>query len=380
MLIEKRQYLKNKWNQPLPLDLDSDQTLIFMFYDPQLDISKAVQEVVAGYPLAQIVGCSSAGEIYDTMVYDQSISCVIIKFEHTKIKVVSQMMTELKSSDQVGQNLASELYDPNLKGIFILSDGLNVNGTDLTKGVHQVLSSKAQEISVSGGLSADGSRFQATTTLLKDSVISQRVIGIGFYGDKIKIGTGFYGGWDKFGPLRQVTKSTGNQLFTIDGEPALALYKTYLGEEAKNLPASALLFPLLLQQAGKVDLVRTILSVDEQNQSLTFAGDIPQGAKVQLMRANFSRLIEGASQAGHSSMQKMQEGNQSTLALAVSCVGRRLVMGQKTDDELEALKNKLPANSNLTGFYSYGELSANGVATCELHNQTMTVTVIQEDL
>lgn len=380
MIVEKRQYYKNRWNKPFSPQLDSEQTLIILFYDPQLDISNGIQEVIKNYPQSHIVGCSSAGEIYDTMVYDQSISCTIIKFETTKVRIVAQSIKEHSSSNLVGQAIANSLYESDLKGLFILSDGLNVNGTDLTQGIHQVLSKKINSVSVSGGLSADGSRFQSTSTIYNSSVESHRVIGVGLYGDKIKIGTGFYGGWDKFGPLRKVTQSSGNQLFKIDNEPALALYKTYLGEEAKNLPSSALLFPLLLQQTGKVDLVRTVLSVNEADQSMTFAGDLPEGSTVQLMRANFTRLIEGSSQAGELSMENMNQQGMVTVALAVSCVGRRLVMGQKTDDELEALKDKLPLETQLTGFYSYGELSANGVATCELHNQTMTVTVIQEDL
>lgn len=378
MFSERRQYFKNKWSQSLPTELDSEQTLVACFYDPELDIAVPVEDLKKQFPKSQIVGCSSSGEIFDTMVFDKSLSCVIVKFESSKIKVISYDIKDSSESSMVGEKIAQSLYAEDLKSIFLLSDGLNVNGTDLTKGLHTSLSSKSNPIFVSGGLSGDGARFQKTSILDSSGVHSKKVLGVGFYGDKLVVGTGFHGGWDKFGPQRKVTESKGNILYKIDGEPALALYKTYLGDESKNLPSSALLFPLLIQQEGKVDLVRTILSVNEADQSMVFAGDIPEGATVQLMRANLSRLIEGASVAGTLSMEKMLKSTKSSVVFAVSCVGRRLVMGQKTDDELDALKSKLPENSNLVGFYSYGELSANGVTTCELHNQTMTVTIIQE--
>lgn len=193
----------------------------------------------------------------------------------------------------------------------------------------------------------------------------------------MKVGTGSVGGWDEFGPERTVTKSKDNILFELDGEPALAIYKRYLGDQASGLPASGLLFPLSVSFEQRKNVVRTILGVDEASQSLIFAGDIPLNSKVQLMRANFTRLVEGARQAGLSSILKLNR-EKSSLAIAVSCVGRRLVLGERVEDELEAIKKILPKDSVIGGFYSYGELSPNGEYGCELHNQTMTLTVFQE--
>ena len=379
MKIEKRHYHRRQWNQALPKDLDSPNTLILMFYDGQQDWTPAISELQNTFPLSTLVGGSSAGEIFDTLVFDESLSCVILKFEKTQFQTLNLALTTPDESFQVGEQLAQKLYRPDLRGIFVLSDGLGVNGTELTAGINANLSHYQQNISVSGGLMADGARFQSTSTWFQGKFHTHHVIAIAFYGQAIQFSTGFFGGWETFGPERQVTRSQGNILFEIDGKPALALYKEYLGHEAANLPASALLFPLLLKQQKKVDLVRTILAIDEPQQSLTFAGDIPEGAIVQLMRAQLSRLVDGASEAGRISSQGFPaQATGPIAALAVSCVGRRLVLGQKTDDELEALAQVLPDQTQLIGFYSYGELSANGFSTCELHNQTMTVTLIRE--
>jgi hypothetical protein len=205
------------------------------------------------------------------------------------------------------------------------------------------------------------------------------VTAVGFYGDRIRIGHGSKGGWDRFGPERRVTKSQGNVLFELDGRPALQLYKEYLGDRASGLPATGLLFPLALRakQTDSKSLVRTILGVNEHEQSLTFAGDIPEGAYAQLMKANFDRLVQGASEAA-TSTKLLADGDSSALAVAISCVGRRLVLGGRTEEETEATLDVLPKGTKQVGFYSYGEISPYTAGSCDLHNQTMTLTTLSE--
>jgi hypothetical protein len=124
--------------------------------------------------------------------------------------------------------------------------------------------------------------------------------------------------------------------------------------------------------------VRTVLAVDEQRQSMTFAGDIPQGSRAQLMRANFDRLIQGASDAATLAGAARDVRDGETLAIAISCVGRRLVLGERTEEEVEATLDVLPPGSRQIGFYSYGEISPYAKGPCDLHNQTMTLTTIAE--
>jgi len=256
-----------------------------------------------------------------------------------------------------------------------LSDGLRVNGTELLSGVQEVLPA---DVVVTGGLAGDGDRF-ATTWVVRDGGTTAGVVSaVGLYGDRVRIGHGSRGGWDSFGVERQVTRSDGNVLYELDREPALALYKRYLGDRAAGLPATALLFPLALcTDDGGPGLVRTVLAVDEAEQSMTFAGDVPQGGRVQLMRANFDRLVEGAATAGRLAGSGQEAGRRS-LAIAISCVGRRLVLGERTEEEVEAVLDSLPPASSLVGFYSYGEISPSASGTCDLHNQTMTLTTIVE--
>jgi len=259
----------------------------------------------------------------------------------------------------------------------VLSEGLNINGSELTKGFNSHLNDK---VSVTGGLAGDLANFNETVIVYNKPGVKNIVLAIGFYGPNIQIGYGSLGGWDSFGVDRLVTKSKANVLFELDGQPALALYKKYLGTHAASLPSSALLFPLsFLQSETQTPIVRTVLSIDEATGSMIFAGDIPEGYYVRLMKANFEKLIDGAIGAAEMSKTSLK-GGEPDLAILISCVGRKLVMKQRVEEELEHVREVLGKTTAISGFYSYGEISPVKPFEkhCELHNQTMTITVFKE--
>ncbi|NUQ77815.1 MAG: FIST C-terminal domain-containing protein, partial [Polyangiaceae bacterium] len=298
--------------------LDSERTLLMVFGAPEFKAySGPVRELVSAYPKSKVIGCSSAGEILQNRVHDKSLSVAIVQFEHTDIRVVRCRIENAADSKAVGASLAAQLAHEDLASVFVLSDGLRVNGSELVKGLSSGLPPK---VVVTGGLAADGSDFKQTWVLSGADPLSGEVVAVGLYGRRVRIGHGSQGGWDIFGPRRTITRSKDNILYEIDGKPALQIYKEYLGEKAAELPSSGLLFPLQIQAPGDEHaLVRTILSVDEQSQSMTFAGNMPQGHIAQLMRANFDRLIEGAS--GAASLVSGIRGDQPLLCIAISCVG-----------------------------------------------------------
>jgi hypothetical protein len=168
-------------------------------------------------------------------------------------------------------------------------------------------------------------------------------------------------------------------LYELDGKSALELYKRYLGEHAAGLPATGLLFPLSLRTGGASNtVVRTILSVDEERRSMTFAGDVPEGAWARLMKANFDRLIDGATGAARNCLAH-SGAPAPLLGVCINCVGRRLVLKQRTEEEVEGVRDVLGPQAVLTGFYSYGEISPlHPNVGCALHNQTMTITSFAE--
>ena len=338
------------------------------------------QEMRAMFPDAHIVGCSTGGQIRNDDVTDDAITAAALSFDATKIRLACEPAHAPERSRACGEAIGRTLAASDLAGIFVLSDGLNVNGSELVAGITGVV---GERVPVTGGLAGDGAQFKETLVGGDCAPRKHAVAAVGFYGPAIRIGHGSAGGWDEFGPRRRITRSAGNVLYELDGGPALDLYERYLGaEEAKGLPGSALLFPLRIYnpERPKHDLVRTVLAVDREKRSMTFAGDMPQGWVAQLMRGNFDRLAAGAADAARQASNGIaRSGDNHGLAVLVSCIGRRLLMGQRTVEEVEAVGAEFGSRIPRLGFYSYGEISPHAVSgVCELHNQTMTVTAIAE--
>jgi hypothetical protein len=378
--LETLSYTADKgWSvRPFPA-LDSPRTLLVVFGAPHfVDHPEPLRDLRAAYPSSHVVGCSTSGEIHGTLLADDSLTVAISRFEASELDTAHEPIQGAADSFAVGRKLAAKLAGDDLRAIFVLSDGLNVNGSELVRGINEVVS---ESVVVTGGLAGDGSRFKRTWVLGAGDPQSNLVSAVGFYGSRVRVGHGSKGGWDKFGPQRRITRSKANVLYELDGRPALNIYKEYLGERAAGLPATALLFPLALSASPgdtKV-LVRTVLSVDEKDQSMTFAGDMPEGHLAQLMRANFERLIEGASSAAlHTIASAGDVLGSDVLSIAISCVGRRLILGERTEEEIEAALSVLPRGTRQIGFYSYGEISPFASGRCDLHNQTMTLTAISE--
>lgn len=334
------------------------------------------RRILEKYPDTTMITCSTAGEIDNEATYDESMVATAISFNRTRIQPVMVNIKDFSDSLEAGQKLVEQLDPEGLKFIYVLSDGQLVNGSDLVEGINKNLDNT---IPVAGGLAGDGSNFQQTLVGINDNLAEGNIVAIGFYGENFHVGFGSKGGWDQFGPTRVVTKAEKNVLYEIDDQNALELYTRYLGDYAKDLPGSALLFPLSISIEGEdAEVVRTILSIDDKNQSMTFAGNIPVGSRVRLMKANFDNLVEAAAQAAEDSSGK-EDIEQTRLALLISCVGRRLIFGNRIEEEFEAAKEILGPNTVLTGFYSYGEISPfSSFLNCQLHNQTMTVTTLWE--
>jgi hypothetical protein len=329
-----------------------------------------------GAKAAHTLGCTTAGEICNGGVMDDTVVATAVQFDRTRVRVASRPIRDARDSIAAGREIAAELDAPDLVNIFVLSCGLSVNGTELVAGLTSMLS---PGVTVTGGLSADGSRFQSTHIVCDGPPRERIVAAAGFYGSNLHVGCGSMGGWDAFGPDRLITRSEENVLFELDGKSALQLYKKYLGDHAKDLPASGLLFPLLIHPPEQNHgVVRTILSIDEAAQSMTFAGDMPEGWLARLMKANFDRLIDGATGAAKRNLTALDH-HPPDLAILISCVGRKLVLQQRIDEEVDAVREIVGSRPMIAGFYSYGEISPFSPGEkCDLHNQTMTVTTFSE--
>jgi len=325
------------------------------------------------YPNADIVLISTSGEIHGNEMFENSASATAIYFEKTPIRISTKENIAGQDAEKIGKEITQDLLAENLKHILLFSEGGHMNGDHLISGISKEL---PKHIAVTGGLAGDSARFAKTKVGFNDVISENMVVAIGLYGDAIEVGYGSNDGWDLFGPLRLVTKAEENVLYDLDDTNALELYKKYLGDRANELPGAALLFPICILKPDGTKLVRTILSINEENQSMVFAGNVPIGSKVQFMMANFDRVIESASSAATKS--RISETEYPDLTLMVSCVGRKLVMRNRTEEEIEAVTDTYNQESTFCGFYSNGEVCPTTDGVNSLHNQTMTITTFKE--
>lgn len=340
-------------------------------------IEGAATGLAHAFPQAHRAGCSTAGEISANGVADGTLVVTAIHFDNTDVQQSTTVLQCMEDSHAAGVRLAQALPQDRLRAVLIFGQGVAINGSAVIAGLTSVV---GDAIAITGGLAGDGGAFQKTFVLDDKGASSDRLVAIGLYGEKLEFSHGSFGGWSPFGPARKVTRAVNNVLFELDGEPALTVYKKYLGDHAKGLPASGLLFPfaMLGSDHTEIGLIRTILAVDESAGSLTLAGDIDNDGYLKLMHANTDALVDGAEAAAQAAVD-MQGHSGAGLALLVSCVGRKLVMGGRVDEEVEAVGDVFGKGATLTGFYSYGEISPfTKSVDCKLHNQTMTITYISE--
>lgn len=378
MKIQQLQFLNKQWAQFVTDDQfnAANTQLVFALGSAASIQQKEILDYLkAKYPAAAIILSSTAGEILGNSVYEDSISVTAVQFEKTSIQAVKTQVKNQACSYHAGKNLMEQLNREDLASVFVISDGTLINGSKLIEGFNEVNQYKAP---VSGGLAGDGERFANTYVGLNDAPQKGVVVAIGFYGKNLKTSHGSQGGWNAFGPEKEITRSDNNFLYELNGKNALELYKEYLGPYVDELPASALLFPVALYSDKENEpVVRTILSLNEEDQSMIFAGNMPVGSKVRLMKSSFDKLIDASSVAAQSCSAK-DSASSPQLAILVSCIGRKLVLQERTDEEIIAAKNIFGANTHLTGFYSYGEISPFSNDGCALHNQTMTITTFSE--
>lgn len=375
-ISQKKWSVKSGWESIRNDKFDESQSNLVIVFGSRDKLSEPTlySELKSQYPTAQIIINSTSGEIIDVQVNENTLSLTAIQFEKTEIETHSINISNYANSREAGIELASQFDKTKLNSVLVISDGQLVNGSELVEGLEEIIGNR---IPITGGLAGDGDRFEKTLVGLNQTPQIGNIIALGFYGDYIRISHGSVGGWDPFGPERMITSSKGNVLFELDGQPALDVYKKYLGDYAKDLPGSGLLFPLSVRIRENEDpVVRTILAVNESDKSVTFAGNVPEGCVGRLMKANFDRIIEGASNAAEYSS-KLNEHPE--LAILISCVGRKLVLNQRIEEEIEAVRDIFGNTTAITGFYSYGEISPiSGFERCELHNQTMTITTYSE--
>ncbi len=377
MKIVQLQQDNGSWSYKSP-EIKLKTPLVFIFGNRLLleknTIYKEIREL---FPDGHLVFGSTCGDILNKTVKENTITITAVEFEKAEFTIETININNAeKNSYKTGYDLISRFSKKELKNIFVVSEGSFINGSQLTKGMNAATNN---EILITGGLCGDDAKFEKTIASYNENPKQGEIVAIGFYGKTLETTFSIHGGWTPFGPERIVTKSKDNILYELDHKPALDLYKKYLGEKSKELPSAALLYPLNVKIEGeKQSIVRTILNINENENAMILAGDIPENARVQLMMTNIDNIAKASETAAKNANNKRK--NKAELALLVSCIGRKLVLDQRVEEELKEVANVLGSQTRLAGFYSYGEIAPNDYEIdCQLHNQTMAITLISEE-
>lgn len=371
---------KDGWSDTTFAGIDSDQTLVLVFASADFEDPKApLSELASHYPKSKIMGCSARGEVLGDYLSDDTMVVAVVHFENTQLCLAKAELKGMENSLEAGKSIVKQLKKDDLKGIFVLSEGIAVNGSDLALGLNSI---NRDDVIITGALAACGTNPD-TWTICDGEILYDYVVAIGFYGPYVQIGSSFKGGWDVFGPERVITRSEGKVLYELDDKPALDLYKEYLGKRAEFLSSEVMLYPLAIRQDIESEYysIRSAYKVDEEERSVTFGGDIPMGAFAKLMRFNLDRIIDSAGDAAAEALEQINAVNSNSepiLAITISAVGRRRVLGEKAEEEVQSSLDQLPKQAKQVGFYSFGVLAPFEVGNCQYHNQTMTLTVFSE--
>ncbi len=365
------------WDQPFDKSFNSSRTAVLLFSSLKEDeLRLALEPLYEAYPGAHIVGCSTSGEIYKDEIFDHTISAMVLKFEKSSI-VSAHIDADLDDDAyEIGKKLGDTLQANELRHLFVLSGGWQFDGTKLVEGIQSAL---PIGVTISGGVAGDDSGTMESWVLYGKNIGHGKIAALAFFGESIHIGTGCEGGWDKLGLDRIVTKAENKKIFTLDDKPALSIYKLYLGEKAKELPGSALLFPLaILDPDGNPGKIRSVMDINEEEQSLLLNDSFKEGDLVSLMSGNLKRLVDGAYNAASRASASLPKQSEESAIIAISCIGRRQMMQRRTEEELMEISEVFDDKTQMIGFYSHGEISPGLESLSSLHNQTMTITLIGE--
>jgi len=257
------------------VSLFDDKILIQMFTSLQdkEEVQTIAADVCAVLPNAKLIGRSSAGEILESKMLEKSVVLSISMFEKTTIRT---LYVNDENSYKLGTKVAKELLQENTKCIISFVDGLSHVGEEYLNGFH---SYNANKVIIAGGMAADLFKFQETFVIFNIQVHTKGAVGVALNGDDLEVYNDYNLGWRAVGPTFKITKVEGNRVYEIDNKPIKDVYAEVLGEEVtKNMPASAVEFPLLKQKNG-ITVARAMIKVLD-DESILYAGLFDEGDEI----------------------------------------------------------------------------------------------------
>jgi len=363
------------WSLPTLPEGDSPNTLVLAFGLANIgDKSGPLEDLAHAYPQSHILGCGASRLLRGSIRTEGDLLVTVARFERTGLHTAWADLAT--GSFAAGAALGQQLLKPELRAIIVVGDGAAVEGDALLGGL---VGSVPDHVAISGGFTpAEAKAWVMASQIVKPGIVA----AIGLYGKHLVVGRATRSGFEPFGPERHATRASGRTLYELDGKSALSVYAEYLGQKLGDLTAgSPLPFPVSCRVPDRAEpIVRMPVSFDPHAQSLTFAGDVPSGSIVRLMRASPERLLNEARAAATAAAKPLAALTSDTLVLAVSSIGRAKALGDEDVEETVSVMEGLPSDrgSHVTGFYAVAELGPNAAGRTELSNESLSLTCISE--
>jgi hypothetical protein len=361
--------------------LSMNPSMLWVFGAISYDQQKLLDGIAAAAPGVPVVGCTTDGEISSQGLSINSV--VVMALASDTIQLQSTCVERLSNdSYAAGFKIGQSFQGSEIPYIQVFSDGLCGNADKIIQGIK---ANMGENIKIAGGTAGDGGDFKRTFQYFGNRVLTDSIVAVAFQG-RFGLGTGTACGWFPVGIAKKVTRSVGNVVYELDGQPALQAYERFLGKHAERLPAVGVEYPLgLLNSDSDTEedgyfLCRATMGVDREAGAIIFAGDVPEGSLVKMTIGNDGDIILAARKAARSAMEKLRIKGpdlEPRVIFLYSCMARKIVLGTRTDEEIMAVKEAIGGDVPVIGFYTYGEYAP--IGECEhscFHNETATLTVI----
>jgi len=364
--------------------------VLLVFGSTRFDHRRLLEGVTSVAGDTPLVGGTTAGEISSAEFSTRSVVVMALSSDTLSFTTgIGKDMSRDEAACGVAlvEDIRRQTSLDDALSLLVLPNGMGGDGVKVIEGLHSAL---GPNIEIVGGYLGDDERFESTFQYHDGKVYKDAIPGLLFSGQGFRTGVGVRSGFASIGNRFYCTQAKGNVVGQFDEERALDVYKEFLGEElSKKLPGVCLEYPFGLIDE-KVSIrgkeyfqLRCGLSVDHERGTISLAASIPEGSPITLTTASRGDIINGARLAAEQAQESLA-GAKPQAVLMFSCVGRKLVLGRRTQEEVSAVRSVLGEDVPLLGFYTYGEIGPidkmqGELAATRFHNETVVVWALGSD-
>ena len=350
-------------------------SLVLFFASTKQPVAEVAPILVARFPDAVVLGCSTAGEFTESTEGGASLAGFALAGD---FRVFGGFATGVERDPEAAVAAALADLPSSVEGFphrtaVLLVDALAGHGEEVSLlvasqlGVHDVLA---------GGGAGDDLAMRATQVSLGSRSASD-ALAVAYLFSTQRPGVGVAHGYEPITGPMVVTRAAGNRVFEIDDRPAWKVWSektreqaAAVGLEPSNDGRYLFRFPAALK-LRKGHKLRAVLSVDEVDGSLGFATEVPTGTVVCIAEGDPLAQLGSARRAAQIARRKL-DGRPVAGALVFDCVVRKLTLGNDFGAAIRMISHEL-GDVPLAGFDSYGEIALEEGDVSGFHNATSVV-------